>query len=213
MKTRSSKKATIRTLAGGSLALLPAILIIFVAACATSTPPPAPETDTAVAVKEGVPGMVVVNTVKVSARVTAIDKKKRTATLLGPDGKKYPIKVGPEAVNFDQVKMNDLVNVTLTEELVVYLEKEGTASSDGEAGVVALAPKGEKPAGLVAQTIRTTGTVESIDQKKRTATVRFEDGTTKTFPVRDDIDLSKHKAGERLVFHLTEMIAISVEKE
>ena len=52
----------------------------------------------------------------------------------------------------------------------------------------------------------------AIDPGKRTATLRFEDGSTKTFPVRDDIDLSLRKVGEKVVFLVTEMIAISVEK-
>jgi hypothetical protein len=33
-----------------------------------------------------------------------------------------------------------------------------------------------------------------------------------TFPVRDDIDLSRRKVGEKMVFQVTEMIAISVKK-
>jgi hypothetical protein len=78
--------------------------------------------------------------------------------------------------------------------------------------VVALAPKGAKPGGLVAQTTRITATVGAIDMKKRTATLRFEDGSTKTFSVRDDIDLSQRKVGEKVVFQVTEMLAIRVEK-
>lgn len=51
----------------------------------------------------------------------------------------------------------------------------------------------------------------AIDLEKHTATLKFEDGTAKTFPVRSDVDLSKGKIGEQVVFRITEMIAISVE--
>jgi Cu/Ag efflux protein CusF len=78
--------------------------------------------------------------------------------------------------------------------------------------MVALAPKGASPAGLVAETTQSTATVTAIDPAKRTATLRFEDGTTKTFPVRSDVDLSKRKVGEKVVFRATEMLAIKVEK-
>jgi hypothetical protein len=64
----------------------------------------------------------------------------------------------------------------------------------------------------VAETVQITATVSAIDQENRTATLAFEDGRTKTFPVRDDIDLSQRKVGEKVVFTVTEMIAISVEK-
>jgi hypothetical protein len=77
---------------------------------------------------------------------------------------------------------------------------------------VELAPKGAKPGGLVAETTQVTAKVTAIDQKKRTATLRFEDGSTKTLPVRSDVDLSKRKVGEQVVFQVTEMVAVSVEK-
>jgi len=64
----------------------------------------------------------------------------------------------------------------------------------------------------VAETVQVTATVTAIDQTNRTATLQFEDGSTKTLPVRDDIDLSQRKVGEKVVFQVTEMIAISVEK-
>jgi hypothetical protein len=79
--------------------------------------------------------------------------------------------------------------------------------------VVALAPKGAKPGGVAAQTTQVIGTVMAIDRTERTATLRFEDGETKTFPVRGDIDLSRHKVGDRVVFRHTEMVAISVDKQ
>jgi hypothetical protein len=56
------------------------------------------------------------------------------------------------------------------------------------------------------------GKVIAIDLEKRKATLQFEDGSTETFSVRPDIDLSRHQVGERVVFRVTEMIAIGIEK-
>ena len=109
--------------------------------------------------------------------------------------------------------MGDIVNVMLTEELVVFLAEEGTAAPEGAAAVVALAPKGAQPGGVVAETVQVTATVKAIDTTNRTATLQFEDGSTETFPVRDDIDLGKRRVGEKVVFQVTEIIAISVEKQ
>jgi len=78
--------------------------------------------------------------------------------------------------------------------------------------LVALAPKGAQPGGLVAETTQSTARITSIDSKERTATLRFEDGATRTFPVRSDVDLSIRKVGEQVVIRITEMIAIRVEK-
>jgi len=194
-----------------TLALLFAILFTL-AACATTTPPPPAQVNTATAVQEGVPGGVTVNSVEVTAKVTAIDTKNRKATLLLPDGEKETITVPPEAVNFDQVRVGDIVKATLTEEVVVYLDEEGASVPDAYAAGVELTPKGAQPGGVVAEAVKVTATVTAIDQANRTATVRFEDGTIETLPVRDDIDLSKRKVGEKVVFIVTQMVALSVEK-
>lgn len=189
------------------------IAVIFtLAACATTTPPPPAQVNTSTAVKEGVAGGVTVNTVEVTAKVIAVDTKNRKATLLLADGKKETVKVPPEAVNFDQVMVGDMVKATLTEEVVVYIDKEGASVPDGYAAGVALAPKGAQPGGIVAEAVKVTATITAIDQTNRTTTLRFDDGTMETFPVRDDIDLSKHKVGEKVVFIVTEMVALSVEK-
>jgi len=66
--------------------------------------------------------------------------------------------------------------------------------------------------GIVAETVQVTATVTAIDQTSRKATLRFEDGSVKTLPVRDDIDLSQHAVGEKVVFVVTEIVALSVEK-
>jgi len=206
MKKVSSKKALI-----GLMALT---ALFTVAACksAPPAPPPQPQTSSAVATQPGVPGGIAVNTTKVSARVTAIDYAKRTVTLQGSEGAPYTVKVGPAAVNFDQVKVGDLLNLTLTEEVVVYLDDEKAPQQSGSASMVALAPKGAQPGGVMAETRRIVATVTSIDLMKHTATLRFEDGSTKTFKAREDVDLGKYKAGQRVVFQVTEMVAISVEK-
>jgi len=212
MKTKSVRHAPLNAIFVTILALLFAGILTLTACSPTSPPPPAKETSST-DFQEGVPGGVIVNTLDVSARVTAIDTSNRKLTLLGPDGDKSTVKVGPEAVNFDQIRVGDLVNATVTEELVVYLDEEGASAPDGAAGVVALAPKGAQPGGLVAETVQVTATVTAIDQTNRTATLQFEDGSSKSFTVRDDIDLSQRKVGEKVVFQVTEMIAISVEKQ
>ena len=194
-----------------TLALLFAVLFT-IAACATTTPPPPAQVNTATAVQEGVPGGVTVNSIEVTAKVTAIDTKNRKMTLLLPEGDKETVKVPPEAVNFDQISVGDLVKATLIEEVVVYLDEEGASIPDGYAAGVAIAPKGAQPGGLVAETVKVTATVTAIDQTNRTATVRFNDGSVETFPVRDDIDLSQRKVGEKVVFIVTQMVALSLEK-
>ena len=197
---------------GASIIALLFSVLFTLSACTTTTPPPPPEENASYAFTEGVPGGVIIDTIEVSAKVTAIDTANRKVTLMGPDGEEQTVKVGPEAINFDQVMVGDMLNVTLTTELVVFLDEEGASGPDGSVAVIAAAPKGGQPAGLVAETTQATATVTGIDLANYTATVQFEDGSSQTLPVRGDIDLSKRKVGEKVVFQSTEMIAISVEK-
>jgi len=211
MRHKHGRHAAFHPIRFATMAMLFTTLC-FLIACTTTSPPPPGTANSTAAVAEGVPGGVFVNTMEVSVKITAVDTAKRKLTLLLPNGEKTTVKVGPEVVNFDQIQRGDLVTATLTEETVIYLDEEGVATTDGAAAMVALAPKGAKPGGLVAETVQVTATVAAIDPAKRTATLRFEDGHTETFPVRADIDLSQRKVGEKVVFLVTEMIAISVEK-
>ena len=169
--------------------------------------------DIVVTAEKGVAGMTIVGTVEMSAKVTAIDTAKRKLTLLKSDEKETTITVGPEAVNFDQIEVNDMVNISLLKELIISLNSQGVSTEEGSEEIVATAPKGYKPSKLMSETTVITANVVSLDQLNHTATLKFKDGSTKTLSVRDDIDLSKHKIGEEVVFEKTEMIAIEVEKQ
>lgn len=192
----------------GGLVLL---LVGSITGCSTTTPPPPAEENVSFAYEEGVAGGVFVGTVEMKVKIVAVDTANRKLTLMDSNGDEFTTKVGPEVVNFDQVQANDMINIIVTEELVISVNAEGTAVEEGSAGLVVLAPKGAKPGGLVAGTIVVTAKVAAIDETNRTATLEFKDGSSKTFPVRKDLDLSQHKIGEQVVFRITEMIAISVE--
>jgi len=160
----------------------------------------------------GVAGGAIVNTVEVSATVKAIDRAKREATLKGPEGRTFTVKVGPEAVNFDQVQVGDSVNVVLMRELVAFVVGPDAAVKDDAAAMAARARKGERPGGVAASTVQLVGTVVAMDHWKRLVTLRFEDGSMDTFPVRPDVNMEAHKIGEKVVFQATEAIAVDVTR-
>jgi hypothetical protein len=192
-----------------TLMLLPAALLTL-ASC-SSPPAPTSETTSSTSIEKGVPGGVVVETNKMTANVTAIDTASRTVTLATPDGRKTPVKCGPEIINFDQIRVGDQVKVTVTEELAVSMATEATPPAAG-AMTVALAPKGAKPGGVIAGTVQVTATISAIDLKNHKATLQFPDGSTHTVAVREDVDLTQRKVGEKVVIRTTGSMAISVEK-
>ena len=179
----------------------------------TSKPAPSANSSTAVLIAEGVPGGVIIDTLTLDAEVVAINHKARTATLLVPDGEKVPVTVGPEAINFDQVQKGDRVKAVVSEELAIYLGDENAADDDGAAAVAVGAAKGEQPGGMVAEMARITATVTAIDVEAHTATLTFEDGRVETVDVRPDVDLTKQNVGAKVVFEITRVVALSVEKK
>ena len=191
-----------------ALTLLPAAMLAFTS-CSTE---PKGEGAGFTAVHPGVPGGVIVQTYKETATVTGIDTATRKVTLVAKDGAKTTVKAGPEVVNFDQIQVGDQVKATVAEQLVMFMRKNGEPANDGEAAAVALAPVGAKPGVVMANTVEVTGKVEAIDLAHRKATLRFPDGTAKTFKVRKDVDMTKGKIGDEVVFRTTEALAISVEK-
>ena len=181
-----------------------------ITSCSTT---PEGEGAAAVATEKGVPGGVVVETYQTTATVTAIDATTRKVTLASKDGKKTTFKAGPEVVNFPQIQVGDQVKARITEDLVVAMVKPGTQPDNGAAALVALAPVGAKPGGLMAETVQVTAKVTAIDLKGHKATLQFPDGSTKTVAVRKDVDLTQQKLGEEVVVRCTEAVAITVAKQ
>jgi hypothetical protein len=174
---------------------------------------PDAEAEVSVAIEEGVPGGVFVNTVQITAKVVAINYETREVELLLPGGVTEMVEVGPEAVNFDQVKEGDMVKAVVTEALVIGMgAPDAELGTEGQVTIMAAAP-GEQPGAIAADTVRETAEVVALDGLNRTATLRFEDGHVETVTVRDDIDLTKYHLGEKVVFQITQMVALSVEKQ
>lgn len=192
-------------------ALLPALLAL--SACSsTSKAPPPPEATGSFVYVEGVPGGVYVTRAKATAKVIFVDKAERKVTLLNSDGKKTTLTAGPEIRNFDQIKVGDQLHLDMAEELIIHMAGDAPYTArDGAAAVVALAPRGAKPGMLLAEAVQVTATVAAIDHAGHKATLRFPDGTSQTFPVRPDVDLTKRSVGEQVTVRSTIAMAITVE--
>ena len=158
------------------------------------------------------PGAIVVETVQMTATVKAVDRRNRTVTLAGKNGKRETYKVGKEAVNFDQIKVGDRVTVKVTEALAVFLRPQGTPPSAGEETAVALAPKGAMPGGIVATTSEVTARVVSVDAASHHATLQLPDGRKRTVSVNPSIDLTKVAPGSAVTVQVADALAISVER-
>jgi hypothetical protein len=111
------------------------------------------------------------------------------------------------------VKVGDTVNVEFTEELALFVRKADAPPSAMEAQAVELAPKGHKPGGLVADSIQITATVDAIDAKQRTISLKGPEGNVRTFKVTKSVkNFAQIKKGDQVVLRFTEALAIAVTK-
>ncbi len=76
-----------------------------------------------VAPKGAKPGMVMVDTSTVNAKILAVDAPKHRVTLEEPDGKKKTIKVSKNFQNLDQLQPGETVDMLMTESVVVEIVK------------------------------------------------------------------------------------------
>ena len=160
----------------------------------------------------GTPGRVSVDVIKLTGTVKAVDLDKKTVTVEGSSGRVETIDA-KEARNLDQLKVGDKVTVTYTQALAVFVRKSDEPPSASEKQTVQLAPKGQKQGGVVARTIELTGTIQSVDAKKRMVDVTVPAADVRTFKVDPRAkNLSQVKKGDQVVLRYTESVALSVVK-
>jgi hypothetical protein len=179
-------------------------LLVFLSACATG---PKVETE----VIEQPDGVIVVDTLRLEATVTAIDATTREIRLKPAYGDEETFTAGEEMVNFGQVRVGDTVRAVVVESMAINLVPGGAPEGVDAAEAVVLAPKGEKPGGVTVDAVEVTGTIVAIDGHDHTVTVRFPTGATDVLQVGKHRDLSQVALGDSIRFRMTEAFAISVE--
>ena len=97
--------------------------LIIVVGKSTEKPGAAAGSAVGVAPKGAKPGIVMVDTAALSAKIVAVDTAKHSVTLLDPDGKKKTVKLGKNVTNLDQLKAGETVDMIMTESLVVEVVK------------------------------------------------------------------------------------------
>jgi hypothetical protein len=193
-----------------SILFLAAALVL--ASCSSTTYGPIDDNAHNATYEKGVPGGTVVETYDLVATVTEIDKPGRKLSLATKDGKKETVKCPPEVINFDQIRVGDVVKAMVTSELTVAMADAATERITSANTTMALAPKGAKPGAFVTETQQYTAKVTAINLERHQATLLFPDGSSRTFNVRKDVDLKERKVGEEVTFQVAMALAISIER-
>lgn len=161
------------------------------------------------------------------ATVEAVDHAKRTVLLRTDDGRELTLDVPDSVKNFDQVEKGDAINLNYLQATAISLQKAEEAgggaagssapSAGGPSGneyrTIKVAPPGEKPSGAATHVVEIAATVEGVDPKDRTITLRGPQGNVRTIDVGEDVrNLANIKKGDQVIVRQTEAIAASITK-
>ena len=151
----------------------------------------------------------IVGKVVVTATVVAIDAATRTATLKGAKGKIVDVVVPPEAKNFNEIRVGDLVTVEYVRALSLQLKPAGSIRSRTSETVTAPAPAGAVAGGAAAKQVVIMANVTAVNAKEGFVTLRGPKGNSVDLSV-DPSQLKLVKVGDQVEAVYTEAIAIAV---
>jgi len=195
------------------LSLLLSASVAWAQAPAAKPPAPADKPAAAAPASGDKPGVVVADVVVITATVEAVDQDKRTVTLKGPKGRTVTLKVGPDAKNFDQIKVGDKVKGKFLDSVALFVRKSGAPPDAAEMQAVSVAPRGQMPKAVAVNTVEITAKVEKIDYQKRLITLKGPEGNVKTIKVDPRVKkLAEVKVGDEIVLRHTEAVALEVVK-
>lgn len=139
-----------------------------------------------------------------------IDYPSRLITLRDSDGNVDIMLCGPEIQRFNALKVGDKVTFRYHESMVFSIRKPGdkTPPLTDAAGVVRT--PGQKPGATMSNQMTARVTVEAMDMKVPSVTVRTEDGRKMSFKVENAKNLEGVKVGDRVEITYTQALAISV---
>jgi len=139
---------------------------------------------------------IMVESVKDPATVQALDTNQSTITLALPSGGTAIYKVGPKVKHLDQVRSDDQVEATVTEELAVYLLADG-----------------KLPDGSTAESLGVNARVQLVDPSYRQLNLQYPNGQIDIVKPPIGTLMQQMAPGDSVVVRPGELTAIKVEKK
>jgi Cu/Ag efflux protein CusF len=147
--------------------------------------------------------------VTVTATIEAIDKADRTVTLKRANGVTEILEMEPEMQGFDRLRVGDRVTATFFETLAVRVRQPGDPPPTA-GPTTSTVRKDRKPGSTTISTETVIATVEAIDPKTPSLTVKGAKGSL-TFKVTEPKTLQGLKVGDSVDLTVTRGRLVKVE--
>ena len=149
--------------------------------------------------------------VTVTATIEALDQATRTVTLKGPKGNSVDIKVADELQGFNTLKVGDQVTATYFEAFAVNVRKPGDPPPP--AGPATTIERKERAPDSQARRQQTfTVTIQAVDPKAPSLTVRGPQGRSVELKVADAKRLENVKVGDTVDVTYFESLMVKVSR-
>lgn len=155
------------------------------------------------------PGRVITSKARREAIVQSVNRETREIKVVDANSRIHKFVAGDMVANFDQIEPRDRIVTEYLESVAVFIAPKGTPAL-GDAGLVELAPPGDKPGMAMADTYMIAATIDAIDTSGHTVTLRDQDGFQTALKVADDVELEEFKVGDEVRMRVTQAVAISV---
>jgi Cu/Ag efflux protein CusF len=150
----------------------------------------------------------ITESVTVKATIEAIDQTSKKVTLKGPKGNFVEVDASG-LPRFDQLKVGDVVTATYSESLAVHIRKPGEPAPPAASDTLT---RREGAPGASASRQRTvTVTIQAIDPKTPSVTIKTADGRVLTFRVENPKNLEKVKVGDTVDVTYTEALLLKAD--
>jgi hypothetical protein len=158
-------------------------------------------------------GEIIVNAIKTTNTVMAIDAAHRRVTLKNANtGKIRQYKAGPQVVNFNLIKVGDIVNATVVERMSLFFEPETRSQNLSGSSLVVQSVAGAKPDVVGMETLDFTAKILDINNWLDQVTLLSGDGVAHTITVSEAVNLANFNVGDEVSVRITEALAILIEK-
>ena len=162
-----------------------------------------------IAVEAG-PGMVkAMEGVQFQGKFKSVDPKTRKDVITGPEGRELEAILGSEVKNFDQIKVGDIVTMSIMKVIVSDVKVLNNGIKERQETIsYSRAQAGDKPAGIIEHQVKIVADVLAIDTKNNTVTLK---GPYKTVQVAVGPEILKGiKTGNQIEAVITQNIAVQV---
>jgi hypothetical protein len=151
------------------------------------------------------------NLVKVTAIVQAVDQKNRIVTLTGPEGNTFAVYVDESVKNLPQVKAGDTLVVAYYEAVAIDFQKGDGIRMATVLDESARAKAGKKPGAAALTKVTVVSNIWAVNQAKGTVLVRGPYGHFAEVKLKDPAMLTGVKVGDQMKVTFTQAVAIGIE--